>query len=115
MGLLTQWQPSSSLDCEPCVYQSPCKDEPKAEDCKSGQLSNDICGCCKICANAEGEICGGEWNEAGSCADHLYCKKDCEDERSLRCFLKEGKCFSKGKPTSPTKRPPLATGYISLI
>ncbi|XP_076366867.1 venom protein 302-like [Tachypleus tridentatus] len=33
----------------------------------------DVCGCCEVCAKAEGETCGGEWNKEGSCGRRLSC------------------------------------------
>jgi len=92
--LLSQYQPSSSLSCRPCDH-SRCKNEPKAVDCKSGQLSSDVCGCCDRCANAEGETCGGLWNRGGHCADHLYCKHDLILGMTRRGVCKPNTCSTR--------------------
>ena len=34
-----------------------------------------MCGCCDVCAKAEGEVCGGPWGKDGVCADNLTCEK----------------------------------------
>ena len=51
-----------------------CKDEPKAEDCKSGQLrGGGGHGCCFRCASSLNELCG---RGQGYCADSLHCLLD---------------------------------------
>merc|ERR1712212_135049 len=56
----------SCLKCEP----SHCEPQ-KAEACKSKELTDDPCGCCKVCASAEGDNCGGPWAISGTCASNL--------------------------------------------
>jgi len=91
-----------SRNCRPC-YRVKCRENPKVEDCLTGQLDVDDCGCCKRCASAENESCGGRYHAA--CADNLHCQKDdCEDEE--KCKQKTGKCVSKVKP-------PQAPGYFT--
>merc|ERR1719481_2178464 len=57
--------------CGRCNYEI-CEN-PKPETCKSGELRRNLCGCCQVCANAEGESCGGK---AGACASGLECNDD---------------------------------------
>jgi len=66
---------SSSLKCLPCD-RSKCQNEPKPEDCRSGELASGICGCCDRCAAAVYEKCGGLWGMTGHCADYLYCQQE---------------------------------------
>ena len=32
--------------------------------------------CCPVCARAENEFCGGEWNSHGTCAVGFYCNEE---------------------------------------
>jgi len=41
--------------------------------CKSGYTTLGYCRCCKACAKAEGEICGGQYDLYGTCAPGLSC------------------------------------------
>ena len=34
------------------------------------------CYCCPVCARAENEFCGGEWNSHGTCAVGFYCNEE---------------------------------------
>ena len=72
-------EPQQCAACEP-IFPT---------NCTSGQLGKDMCGCCDVCANAEGEECGGVWNMAGTCADYLFC-----EEHSVGNFL-PGICKTK--------------------
>ena len=45
--VLSQARHSTSLSCMGCNRTATCRDEPKAEDCMSGQLTGDVCGCCR--------------------------------------------------------------------
>ena len=45
--------------------------------CPSGSSTLDICGCCHVCAGAEGETCGGPWDAQGSCGAGLRCFRQC--------------------------------------
>ena len=64
-GLQSTKGPLSCTTCPPL----------SASECKSGQLTKDVCFCCDVCAKAEGETCGGPWNLDGVCADDLVCDK----------------------------------------
>merc|ERR1712215_548683 len=61
-----------NLDCTVCTRKYP-------EDCTSGQLTWDVCGCCQVCAKAEGDVCGGPWGIRGTCADFLFCDLNLEE------------------------------------
>lgn len=45
--------------------------------CESGFYALDECGCCKKCARAELQSCGGPNGGAGKCAQGLQCLKTC--------------------------------------
>ena len=61
---------------EQCQTPCPkCTDQPAPQDCKSGCLTKDPCGCCLVCARAKNETCGGFGGTLGTCADGLYCEK----------------------------------------
>lgn len=61
-----------------CTITKPegCTECPKSPpmDCASGHLTKDVCGCCDVCAKAEGEKCGGMWGMSGTCAPGLNCE-----------------------------------------
>ena len=57
---------TTTMGCTTCYPQSP-------SECRSGQLTKDVCGCCDVCAQAAGEVCGGPWGISGTCAEDLYC------------------------------------------
>ncbi len=62
-----------SLQCF-CGFD-PCED---MTCCRSGQLATDLCGCCDVCARAEGEKCAEtEWHGHGQCAHGLSCHSTC--------------------------------------
>merc|ERR1719431_1057746 len=61
-----------ALECRPCIPEN-CPDEPDPFSCSSGELVRDLCDCCLICAKAEGDICGGDWDLLGRCASSLTC------------------------------------------
>jgi len=74
-----------SLSCLPC-QEVTC---PPPACCTSGSYTLGICGCCQVCAQAEGEACGGPWGTSGSCAAGLRCFRECgegEDEEYCRLF-----------------------------
>jgi len=57
--------------CLPCGG-SPCQ---TPVCCKSGEyVKSGYCGCCLQCAKAEGEECGGDWEEKGRCASGMACR-----------------------------------------
>merc|ERR1712042_85169 len=104
--MVSQWHPSTSLRCSPChTYE--CKDEPNPWECKSGQLTSDVCDCCNVCAKTTGEKCSGWWASGvyGDCADYLYC--DVNRKRKGVCkpnTCKIGKdCYKKGMMCDLTK------------
>merc|ERR1719433_128574 len=71
-----------SLSCLPCQKEE-CIAPPAC--CTSGFYTLGICGCCEVCAKAQGEECGGPWGDAGSCAAGLRCFRECgEDEEYCR-------------------------------
>lgn len=71
--LLLEVVATSGEQCQtPCPQ---CVDQPRPQDCKSGCLTKDRCGCCLVCAKAKNETCGGINNYYGNCADGLYCKE----------------------------------------
>jgi len=48
--------------------------------CKSGEyVKSGYCGCCLHCAKAEGEECGGDWEERGRCATGMHCRASSAD------------------------------------
>ncbi|XP_041066157.1 serine protease HTRA1B [Carcharodon carcharias] len=64
-GRITRRSPSCSQMCD----VSQCPDLPPV--CQAG-LVLDSCGCCQLCGAAEGESCGGRWDEA-RCGEGLQC------------------------------------------
>ncbi|CAF93099.1 unnamed protein product, partial [Tetraodon nigroviridis] len=70
--------------CEPAV----CAPLP-LEGCRSGSVL-DSCGCCSVCAAAEGEACGGRRAGARRCAAGLECIKGNPDKKN-----KGGACVCK--------------------
>merc|ERR1712098_989914 len=88
--VLSQFRSISGLSCPiPCHLQE-CPNEPQAHHCQSGQLAKDLCGCCDVCAMAEGEECGGPFGSSGTCANYLNCEKLLEDD-----FNEVGVCRAK--------------------
>ena len=45
--------------------------------CPSGRYTWDECGCCLVCAKAEGETCGGPFRVAGTCQEGSRCLRQC--------------------------------------
>ena len=68
-----------------------------AHTCPSGQLHEDACGLCLVCARARGQRCGGAANRLGICAGGLACKvrNDGRDDRA-------GVCVDVNDPECPT-------------
>ncbi|KAM4585835.1 insulin-like growth factor-binding protein 7 [Fundulus diaphanus] len=73
--------------CAPCD-PAQCAPLP-AEGCPAGSL-RDICGCCALCAAAEGELCGGRRAAARRCGPGLECVRSDDDKKS-----KTGVCACK--------------------
>uniref|UniRef100_A0A3B3V264 Insulin-like growth factor binding protein 7 n=1 Tax=Poecilia latipinna TaxID=48699 RepID=A0A3B3V264_9TELE len=73
--------------CAPCD-PALCAPLPAA-GCPAGSL-RDSCGCCAVCAAAEGELCGGRRAAARRCGPGLECVRSGDDKRS-----KTGVCACK--------------------
>lgn len=78
---------SAGPGCGPCDPAS-CAPLP-VEGCRAGSLL-DSCGCCSVCAAAEGELCGGRRAAARRCGSGLECFKSDEDKKN-----KLGVCVCK--------------------
>lgn len=70
--------------CEPAL----CAPLP-LEGCHSGSVL-DSCGCCSVCAAAEGDVCGGRRAAARRCGSGLECIKSTTDKKN-----KQGVCVCK--------------------
>jgi len=66
---IVKFEGTDALMCSICNH-SFC---PKPTNCKGG-LTMGVCRCCEICAQTEGEICGGFWNFYGKCDQGLKCE-----------------------------------------
>ncbi|XP_029368139.1 insulin-like growth factor-binding protein 7 [Echeneis naucrates] len=65
--------------CGPCD-PAQCAPLP-VEGCAAGSML-DACGCCSVCAAAEGELCGGRRATARRCGSGLECIKTDQDKKS---------------------------------
>ena len=74
---------SSSLSCVPCEQET-CGETPTC--CDSGYLTMGPCGCCPMCAMAEGESCGGSYYD--EYAGEFYGSPGLECARGMRCLVK---------------------------
>ncbi|CAK9300803.1 unnamed protein product [Gordionus sp. m RMFG-2023] len=84
----------NALSC-PCQSRSiKCNFDPPT-DCEGG-LVTDACGCCKVCAKVEGEICGGPYMLRGKCGKGLMCVLDDYEKQvnalSCPCQSRSIKC-----------------------
>lgn len=70
---------SAGPGCGPCD-PAQCAPLP-GEGCPAGILM-DSCGCCTVCAAAEGELCGGRRAAARRCGSGLECVKSDEDKKN---------------------------------
>lgn len=70
---------SAGPGCAPCDPAA-CASLP-VEGCRAGSIL-DSCGCCSVCAAAEGELCGGRRAAARRCGSGLECVKSAEDKKS---------------------------------
>ncbi|KAM7389254.1 hypothetical protein PAMP_023244 [Pampus punctatissimus] len=70
---------SAGPGCGPCD-PAQCAPLP-AEGCPAGSLP-DSCGCCSVCAAAEGESCGGRRAAARRCGPGLECVKSDGDKKN---------------------------------
>ncbi|CAL4109414.1 unnamed protein product, partial [Meganyctiphanes norvegica] len=74
------------------------------EACPKG-ITQDICGCCKVCAGDVGEECGGPWGIFGTCGEGLECHQDTcpTDVDDAECYLyyltDPGKCIEARRRT----------------
>lgn len=66
------------LTCESCQLTS-C---PVLTECKAGMVM-DVCNCCAICAQSEGEKCGGKYELNGKCGLEFYCHQDDGDSHGI--------------------------------
>uniref|UniRef100_A0AAX7TMT8 Insulin-like growth factor binding protein 7 n=1 Tax=Astatotilapia calliptera TaxID=8154 RepID=A0AAX7TMT8_ASTCA len=82
-------QDSAPLGCGSCDLAQ-CAPLP-AEGCAAGSLV-DSCGCCSVCAAAEGELCGGRRSAARRCGSGLECVRSGENKKN-----KMGVCVCKSK------------------
>lgn len=82
-------QDSAPLGCGSCDLAQ-CAPLP-AEGCAAGSLV-DSCGCCSVCAAAEGELCGGRRSAARRCGSGLECVRSGENKKN-----KMGVCVCKNK------------------
>ncbi|XP_034545827.1 insulin-like growth factor-binding protein 7 [Notolabrus celidotus] len=69
---------SAGPGCGPCDPDQ-CAPLP-TEGCQAGSLM-DACGCCSVCAAADGELCGGRRAAARRCGSGLECVKSVEDKK----------------------------------
>ncbi|KAM8848587.1 insulin-like growth factor-binding protein 7 [Synchiropus picturatus] len=78
---------SAAPGCGPCDPAS-CAPLP-TEGCLAGSI-RDSCGCCSVCAAAEGDACGGRRASARRCGPGLECVRNDGDKKS-----KVGVCVCK--------------------
>ncbi|XP_047440631.1 insulin-like growth factor-binding protein 7 [Mugil cephalus] len=83
---------SAGADCGPCD-PAQCAPLP-VQGCSAGSL-RDSCGCCAVCAAAEGELCGGRRASARRCGSGLECVKSGEDPKTNPKKSKAGLCVCK--------------------
>jgi len=88
-----------ALSCLPCDNpEEICGKPPSC--CKSGYYTKDVCGCCKVCAKAENEVCGGPWGTSGNCSPGTRCLRSCEcktvkDNTCVFPFKYKGKTYNQ--------------------
>ncbi|XP_074533110.1 insulin-like growth factor-binding protein 4 [Halichoeres trimaculatus] len=61
-----------ALHCPPCERIHCSSRRALKLQCKGG-ITTGVCGCCPVCARAEGETCGGTWDYLGKCDEGLVC------------------------------------------
>ena len=91
VAILVSIPASSSLSCTTC-NQATCQ---TPTCCDSGYLTKDVCGCCLVCASAEGKACGGLWGFSGTCVGGTRCLTKCEDWMS--CQWTDGVCLQENE------------------
>ncbi|TNN87121.1 Venom protein 302 [Liparis tanakae] len=67
-----QQQQLQALHCPPCERVHCSTRRALKLQCKGG-VTTGVCGCCPVCARAEGESCGGTWDYLGKCDEGLVC------------------------------------------
>uniref|UniRef100_A0A8C2ZCD0 IGFBP N-terminal domain-containing protein n=1 Tax=Cyclopterus lumpus TaxID=8103 RepID=A0A8C2ZCD0_CYCLU len=65
-------QQLQALHCPPCERIHCSTRRALKLQCKGG-VTTGVCGCCPVCARAEGENCGGTWDYLGKCDEGLVC------------------------------------------
>ncbi|XP_060891628.1 IGFBP domain-containing protein [Labrus mixtus] len=65
-------QQLQALHCPPCERIHCSSRRALKLQCKGG-VTTGVCGCCPVCARAEGEACGGTWDYLGKCDEGLVC------------------------------------------
>lgn len=60
-------------------------------ECAAGMVM-DVCNCCPLCAQAEGEICGGKFEMDGKCGMELYCRQPYHSGDDLTDNSNTGTC-----------------------
>ncbi|XP_065644957.1 antistasin-like [Hydra vulgaris] len=104
---------STALTCINCAVVK-CK---APEGCKAGTVK-DFCGCCDVCAQAVGEVCGGILLNNKKCGNELTCVKNkstdlmgiCQPKCGPVCeiFCKYGNVLDvNGCPTCRCNDPPI--------
>ncbi|KAL7638945.1 UNVERIFIED_CONTAM: hypothetical protein RMT77_010479 [Armadillidium vulgare] len=88
---------TEAVSCECDFAHCPVVDN---TSCKRG-VTQDVCGCCTICAGDVGEHCGGPWGLFGNCGEGLECKQGrCPDTvNEVQCYMyhltEPGTCIEK--------------------
>ncbi|KAK1887608.1 Venom protein 302 [Dissostichus eleginoides] len=65
-------QQLQALHCPPCERIHCSTRRALKLQCKGG-ITTGVCGCCPVCARAEGDTCGGTWEYLGKCDEGLLC------------------------------------------
>ncbi|XP_040019212.2 uncharacterized protein LOC120809460 [Gasterosteus aculeatus] len=65
-------QQLQALHCPPCE-RIHCSTRRALKLQCAGGVTTGVCGCCPVCARAEGETCGGTWDYLGKCDEGLVC------------------------------------------
>lgn len=65
-------QQLQALQCPPCE-RIHCSTRRALKLQCAGGVTTGVCGCCPVCARAEGETCGGTWDYLGKCDEGLVC------------------------------------------
>ena len=65
-------QQLQTLHCPPCERIHCSTRRALKLQCKGG-ITTGVCGCCPVCARAEGDTCGGTWDYLGKCDEGLLC------------------------------------------